>query len=53
MGGRRGQAGPPHAIKFGPKLGLDTSSLIGMLGFAALAFSLYHFARKPLDENEK
>jgi len=41
---------PPDAIKFGPGLGLDTSSLIGMLGFAALAFSLYHFARKPLED---
>ncbi|HLA76613.1 MAG TPA: oligopeptide transporter, OPT family [Vicinamibacteria bacterium] len=43
---------PTDAIKIGPRLGLDTSSLIGMIGFAALGFSLYHFARKPL-ENEK
>jgi len=40
---------PPDAIKFGPALGLEGSDLIGMLGFGALAFSLYHFARKPLE----
>ena len=39
---------PPDAIKFGPSLGLDQSSLVAMLVFAALGCSLYHFARKPL-----
>jgi hypothetical protein len=33
----------------GEKLGWAGSSLLGMLVFAALAFSLYHFARKPLE----
>ncbi|MCM2254449.1 MAG: oligopeptide transporter, OPT family [Vicinamibacteria bacterium] len=39
---------PPDAIKFGPALGLDGNDFVGMLGFGALAFSLYHFTRKPL-----
>lgn len=39
---------PPDAIKFGPALGLEGNDLIGLLGFGALAFSLYHFTRKPL-----
>jgi len=37
------------SIKFGPMLGLAGSDLIGVLAFAALGYSLYHFARKPLE----
>ncbi len=40
---------PPDAIAFGRFLGLENSNVIGMAGFLALAFSLYHFARKPLE----
>jgi len=39
---------PPNSIQFGPALGLDQSNLIAMLAFVALAYSAYHFARKPL-----
>jgi uncharacterized oligopeptide transporter (OPT) family protein len=39
---------PPNSIQFGAKLGWDQSNLIGMLAFGALAFSAYHYARKPL-----
>jgi putative OPT family oligopeptide transporter len=39
---------PKEAIKFGPALGLAGSDIVGMLGFAALGYSLYHYARKPL-----
>ncbi len=39
---------PPDSIAFGRFLGLEHSNWIGMLGFGALAYSLYHFARKPL-----
>ena len=41
---------PAGVMTFGPKLGLDTSNLLAMIAFAALAFSLYFYARKPLDE---
>lgn len=41
---------PPDAITFGRMLGLDQSNLLAMLAFAALAFSLFHFARKPLEK---
>jgi hypothetical protein len=30
-----------------------TSNIIGVVTFAALAFALYHFANKPLDEEPK
>jgi hypothetical protein len=39
---------PKDAIKFGPMLGLAEYDLVGLLVFGALAYSLYHFARKPL-----
>lgn len=39
---------PKEAIQFGPALGLAGSDLAGILAFAALGYSLYHFARKPL-----
>jgi hypothetical protein len=38
----------PDALKFGPRLGFDQSSFLGMVVFVVLGFSLYHFARKPL-----
>jgi putative OPT family oligopeptide transporter len=44
---------PEHFLQFGSKLGLDQSSLVGMLAFAVLGYSLYHFARKPLEETPK
>lgn len=42
---------PPGVLAFGPKIapGLATSNIFAVLMFAALAFSLYHFARKKLD----
>ena len=42
---------PPGVLAFGPKIapGLATSNLFGVLMFALLAYSLYHFARKKLD----
>jgi hypothetical protein len=39
---------PKEAIKFGPALGLAGSDIVGVLGFAALGYSLYYYARKPL-----
>jgi putative OPT family oligopeptide transporter len=39
---------PPNSIQFGPKLGLSESNLVAMAAFLALAYSAYHFARKPL-----
>jgi len=39
---------PPDALKFGPALGLSENDLVGLLAFGGLAYSLYHFARKPL-----
>jgi putative OPT family oligopeptide transporter len=44
---------PVDAIKFGPRFGLHESSLVGVLAYGALAFSLYHFARKPLESSAK
>jgi putative OPT family oligopeptide transporter len=44
---------PVDALKFGPMFGLHESSLVGILAYAALAFSLYHFARKPLEGSAK
>jgi putative OPT family oligopeptide transporter len=42
---------PPGALAFGPKIapGLAQSNLCAVLMFAALAYSLFHFARKKLD----
>ena len=40
---------PTQWGKVGEALGVAGSSALGMLAFAALAFSLYHFARKPLE----
>jgi uncharacterized oligopeptide transporter (OPT) family protein len=40
---------PVDALKFGPALGLAQSNVVALLVFAALGFSLYHFARKPLE----
>ncbi len=39
---------PEDAVKIGPSIGIDQSSLVGMGVFVVLAYSLYHFARKPL-----
>ena len=39
---------PPDAIKFGPWLGLEGNDLVGLVIFGLLGFSLYHYARKPL-----
>ena len=39
--------------RVGERLGLAGSSALGMLTFAALAFSLYYFARKPLEAGRK
>jgi len=39
---------PADSIKFGAALPLHESSILGMLVFFALAYSLYHYARKPL-----
>jgi putative OPT family oligopeptide transporter len=41
---------PAGLVTFGPKLGLDTSNLLAIIAFAALAFSLFFYARKPLAE---
>ena len=43
---------PTNWASVGHAVGIEGSSIIGILVFAALAFSLYHFARKPL-EGEK
>ena len=44
---------PANSINIGHKLGWDhssgASSVIGMIGFALLGFSLYYYARKPLE----
>jgi len=44
---------PTQWGKVGEKLGLAGSSALGILTFAALAFSLYYFARKPLEDVRK
>jgi hypothetical protein len=44
---------PTQWGKVGEKLGVAGSSVLGMLTFAALAFSLYYFARKPLEGGRK
>jgi putative OPT family oligopeptide transporter len=40
---------PTQWGKVGQAIGVAGNSALGMLAFAALAFSLYHFARKPLE----
>jgi putative OPT family oligopeptide transporter len=40
---------PPDALKFGPALGLGDSNLVALVAFALLGFSLYYYARKPLE----
>ena len=44
---------PTQWGKVGESIGWAGSSALGMLTFAALAFSLYYFARKPLEEGRK
>jgi hypothetical protein len=44
---------PTNWASVGQAVGLRGSSLIGVLAFAGLAFSLYHFARKPLEGTTK
>ncbi len=39
---------PANSINFGPVIGVDQSSWLAMGAFVALAYGLYHFARKPL-----
>jgi putative OPT family oligopeptide transporter len=40
---------PENSIAFGRFLGLENSNVIGMIAFALLGFSLYYYARKPLE----
>jgi hypothetical protein len=43
---------PAGVVQFGAKIGLDVGglgSVLGMLAFGALGFSLYYYARKPLE----
>ena len=44
---------PTQWGKVGETLGVAGSSALGIMTFAALAFSLYYFARKPLEEGRK
>jgi putative OPT family oligopeptide transporter len=47
---------PAGVVQFGPKLGLEAGglgSVVGMVVFGALAFSLYYYARKPLEGSAK
>jgi hypothetical protein len=44
---------PTQWGKVGEKIGWAGSSALGILTFAALAFSLYYFARKPLEDVRK
>ena len=44
---------PTNWGKVGEKIGVAGSSLLGMLVFAGLAFSLYYFARKPLEADKR
>ncbi len=41
---------PTNWAAVGAYVGMNGSSIVGIAVFAALAFSLYHFARKPLEE---
>jgi putative OPT family oligopeptide transporter len=43
---------PAGVVQFGTKIGLDAGglgSVLGMIAFGVLAFSLYYYARKPLE----
>jgi hypothetical protein len=41
---------PPHAIEIGRFMpAVHASALLGVIAFALLAYSLYYFARKPLE----
>jgi hypothetical protein len=40
---------PTDALKFGPRLGLGDYNLVALAAFALLGYSLYHYARKPLE----
>ena len=40
---------PTQWGKVGQAIGIEGNSAVGMLAFAALAYSLYYFARKPLE----
>jgi uncharacterized oligopeptide transporter (OPT) family protein len=44
---------PTQWGKVGEALGVAESSALGMIAFALLAFSLYYYARKPLEEGRK
>jgi putative OPT family oligopeptide transporter len=47
---------PPGVVQFGAHLGLEAGNLgsvVGMIVFGALAYSLYHYARKPLESSPK
>ncbi len=45
---------PEHAINLGERLpAVHGSDALGMLAFLFLAYSLYYFARKPLDSSAK
>ncbi|HEY6546861.1 MAG TPA: oligopeptide transporter, OPT family [Vicinamibacteria bacterium] len=44
---------PTEWNKVGESLGLGGNALVGVIAFGLLAFSLYHFARKPLDASGK
>jgi hypothetical protein len=40
---------PKNALKFGLNLPFHTSNIAGVIAFGLLAYSLYYFARKPLE----
>jgi putative OPT family oligopeptide transporter len=40
---------PTQWSKVGEMIGIEGNSALGMLAFAVLAYSLYHYARKPLE----
>lgn len=41
---------PVNALaSVGGRIGLNESSIVAIVGFALLAFSLYYYARKPLE----
>jgi putative OPT family oligopeptide transporter len=45
--------GPKDPIVFGPALGFLHHDWVSVIMFAVLGFSLFHFARKPLETGEK